>query len=92
MKIELCTVTCRTVQFRVLRHVVELESHYITLSTKRTVSSRKFQSIFRTCGESMRLSGQQVVLLMNEDFGPYPVGYKTIQHLRSAEIGNSTYT
>lgn len=35
MKIELWTITCATVQFRVLRQVVELESNYLTQSTKR---------------------------------------------------------
>jgi hypothetical protein len=35
MKIELCTVSCANVQFRVQRQVVELDSWYITMSMKR---------------------------------------------------------
>jgi hypothetical protein len=31
VNIELCAVACASVQFRVLRQVVELESRYITL-------------------------------------------------------------
>jgi hypothetical protein len=75
MKIEMCTTACGNIQFRMQRQVVELEKRYLILNRvlsaeNGSVSTRKFQSIVRTCGERWRLDGQQVAVLINGDFGP----------------------
>jgi hypothetical protein len=61
VKIELRTVTCASVQFRVQRHVVLLESRYTTPSVNRALN----YSTRSVVEKEWILSGQKVVLQSN---------------------------
>jgi len=73
----MCVITFAKVHVRMQRRVVRLESMYITLSMKSGVTVQyccqlplKNSNILSIPMEKQwRLGGQQVVLLMNEDFG-----------------------
>ena len=74
MTIVLCSITWANVRFNVQRQVVELESRYITLSMNRDSKYSNQLPLEDTnllpilVEEGYRLSGQLVVLLMNDDF------------------------
>jgi hypothetical protein len=90
--IGLRTVSCASVQFRVQRRVFDLESRYITLSVKGNLKQSS-QLPLQNSGvlsvpveKCWILSGQQAVLLMNEDSTHIQHETKSIQILRSANI------
>ena len=75
IQIELCTIICANVslQFRVQRRVVELESRYITQSIIATWSKVMGQLPLEnsnTCAERKKCERKKIYPLMNYDFGP----------------------
>jgi hypothetical protein len=87
MKIELCTITCANVslQFRVERQFVELESRYITQSIIVTWSKVLGQlpiENFSTCEERRVCEWAKIYLLMNNDSGPCTEWHKNYTTLR----------
>lgn len=79
METELCTITCANVQFTMQRQVVKFNSRYRTLSINtgfkcsNQLPLENSNVLSTVVPKRYRLSGQGVVMLMNENFGPSTV-------------------
>jgi len=81
-------ITILFMALRVQRHAVGLECRYITLSMNRDLKYSKGQLPRGSCNllsvlieKEWSVNGQNVVLLMNENFGPCAADEKLYSHL-----------